>query len=327
MAKERILVVIDPTAAEQPAADRGLQLARALDCNLELLICHHDARINARRLFADAERRVLREQSLRHQLGYLQSLRNEMPTDGVEITIRAVWDAPLAEGIVRATLRDEPRIVLKDTHHHSVLKRTLFTNVDWHLIRDCPAPLWLVKPGALQKPVVLAAVDPTHEHEKPEALDQRVLDRATALASALDGKLHVYHGYDTLGDIAHAGALAMTPTPVAVEEISNRVRDEHAAAFADLMSQQDLPEKCRHLLPGDPSATLPAFAAELGADLVVMGAVARSRLKQAVIGSTAERVLDYLPCDVLIVKPPGFVSDVTYKAQPTDFMELDGSSG
>ena len=37
--------------------------------------------------------------------------------------------------------------------------------------------------------------------------------------------------------------------------------------------------------------------------LVVMGALARWSLKRAVIGSTAERVLDSLPCDVLIVRP------------------------
>ncbi len=55
-----------------------------------------------------------------------------------------------------------------------------------------------------------------------------------------------------------------------------------------------------------------------------MGAVARGRLQRAAIGSTAERVLDHLPCDVVIVKPPGFDSSVTYKAQAGDFLEFTG---
>ena len=42
---------------------------------------------------------------------------------------------------------------------------------------------------------------------------------------------------------------------------------------------------------------------DIGADLVVMGAVSRSGLKRLALGSTAERVLDFLPCDVLVVKP------------------------
>ncbi|UCG72189.1 MAG: universal stress protein [Chromatiales bacterium] len=325
MQKERILVVVDPTAADQPAAARGLQLAAALDCDLELLICHHDRRINARRLFAADEREALREQSLRHQLGYLKSLRDELGADDVQVITRVVWDSPLAEGIVRATLRDEPRLVLKDTHHHTAIERTLFTSTDWHLIRDCPAPLWLVKPVSMHRPLILAAVDPTHEHEKPAALDETVLALAAAMANALDGELHVYHGYDALSDITSAGALAMSPTPIAVEEISARLKAEHAAAFAELMGAHDVAKDHQHLVAGNPSVVLPDLARQLGAGLLVMGAVARGRLQQAVIGSTAERVLDHLPCDVLIVKPPGFDSSVTYKAQAPDFMELRGS--
>jgi nucleotide-binding universal stress UspA family protein len=35
-----------------------------------------------------------------------------------------------------------------------------------------------------------------------------------------------------------------------------------------------------------------------------MGALARWGLKRMVIGSTAEKVLDHLPCDILIVRLP-----------------------
>ena len=34
-----------------------------------------------------------------------------------------------------------------------------------------------------------------------------------------------------------------------------------------------------------------------------MGAVSRRGLQRTFIGSTAEKVLDHLPCDLLIVKP------------------------
>jgi universal stress protein E len=43
---------------------------------------------------------------------------------------------------------------------------------------------------------------------------------------------------------------------------------------------------------------------------VVAGAVSRSGLKRAFIGNTAERLLDDLPCDLLIVKPAQFPSAV-----------------
>jgi universal stress protein E len=42
----------------------------------------------------------------------------------------------------------------------------------------------------------------------------------------------------------------------------------------------------------------------LGADLLVMGAVSRSAVQRLLLGSTAELVLDFVPCDLLIVKRP-----------------------
>jgi len=38
----------------------------------------------------------------------------------------------------------------------------------------------------------------------------------------------------------------------------------------------------------------------------VMGAVSRSRVQELFVGSTAERVLDRIGCDVLVVKPADF---------------------
>ena len=57
---------------------------------------------------------------------------------------------------------------------------------------------------------------------------------------------------------------------------------------------------------------LPDMAAECHADVVVMGAIARSALKRVFIGSTAERVLETLPCDVLVIKPPDFAKNLPF---------------
>jgi universal stress protein E len=46
-----------------------------------------------------------------------------------------------------------------------------------------------------------------------------------------------------------------------------------------------------------------------------MGAVSRSGLKRAFIGNTAERILDQLTCDVLVVKGPRFTSAVSRVAR------------
>ena len=71
-------------------------------------------------------------------------------------------------------------------------------------------------------------------------------------------------------------------------------------AFAD---KARIPRASRQLVDSDPVFAIPHVAKKIGADLVVMGAVSRSGLKRIFIGNTAERVLDDLPCDVLVMKP------------------------
>jgi universal stress protein E len=53
-----------------------------------------------------------------------------------------------------------------------------------------------------------------------------------------------------------------------------------------------------------------------------MGAVSRSGLKRVFIGNTAERVLDELPCDVLVVKPPSFKSAVSQRSRGIRYVGL-----
>ena len=57
---------------------------------------------------------------------------------------------------------------------------------------------------------------------------------------------------------------------------------------------------------------LPRVAESLGASLLVMGAVSRSRLQEIFLGSTAERVLDRIACDVLVVKPGDFAEKLPF---------------
>jgi universal stress protein E len=45
-----------------------------------------------------------------------------------------------------------------------------------------------------------------------------------------------------------------------------------------------------------------------------MGAVSRSGLKRLFVGSTAERMIDHLGCDVLVLKPAGFKSPVSRRS-------------
>jgi universal stress protein E len=213
---------------------------------------------------------------------------------------------------VRKALRSGARLIVKDTHHHHALKRSVFSNTDWNLIRTCPLPLWLVKPRAISEPpVLLAAVDPMHEHDRPAELDHEILAQATAVAAACGGSLHVLHVYDPMPALTGSAAYPVAaPVALPVDSVAERMREAHGRALGELAGTFDLADEHVHLLRGAVRDTLVDQAERLNADAVVMGAVARGALRRMLIGSTAEAVLDRLPCDVLLIKPRGFGNDV-----------------
>jgi universal stress protein E len=67
-----------------------------------------------------------------------------------------------------------------------------------------------------------------------------------------------------------------------------------------------------HVDAGMAAEYIPRMAAGWHADIIVMGAIARSGLKRALMGSTAEQVLETLPCDVLVVKPTDFAQNLPF---------------
>jgi universal stress protein E len=69
----------------------------------------------------------------------------------------------------------------------------------------------------------------------------------------------------------------------------------------------ELPAAQTHVQEGMPEDVIPALAAQLDAEMVVIGTIGRTGLSAAIIGNTAEHVIDRLDCDVLAVKPAGFV--------------------
>jgi nucleotide-binding universal stress UspA family protein len=55
-----------------------------------------------------------------------------------------------------------------------------------------------------------------------------------------------------------------------------------------------------------PIAAIEQTARRTHSAIVVMGAISRSGLRRFIFGNTAEYLLDSLPCDLLVVKPPKF---------------------
>ncbi|MDZ7643112.1 MAG: universal stress protein [Woeseiaceae bacterium] len=126
------------------------------------------------------------------------------------------------------------------------------------------------------------------------------------MATAGNGELHAFHSYDPRMAVATATTNAYLPVSLPLAEIDRQMREQHGERFNEIASFHEIPADHTHLVAGLAHEELPAIAGKLGADVVAMGAVARNRWKRLFIGATAERTLEAMPCDLLIVKPDWF---------------------
>jgi universal stress protein E len=307
----KILSVVDPTTVDQPALQRASWLAESTGAEIELLVCYYNEYLSGDRLFDSPSLEKARKEVIDSQVKHLEAIAEPLRQAGIVIKSTAIWDHPLYEGVVRHAVNSGADIVFKDTHHHSVMDRALLTNTDWNLIRTCPLPLWLVKPTAVQDPpIFVAAIDPMNQHDKPAALDDEILHLSKMLGDKLGGEVHAFHSYDPRIAVATATANAYIPVSLPFDEIEKQMHEDHQKRFGEITSFHGLADDRAHLVAGLTHEELPEIARTLKADVVVMGAVARNRWKRLFIGATAERTLEHLPCDLLIVKPDWYKTPV-----------------
>jgi len=308
---KKILCVVDPTTSVQPALHRSAWLAQHVGATLDLFICYYNEYLSGDRFLDAPSLKMARAEVVERNTAYLESIAGPLRSTGLTVNSHVSWDHPLYEGIVRQAIESGADIVFKDTHHHSALERVLLTNTDWNLIRICPVPLWLTKAQDLhRKPTFIAAIDPTHQHDKPAALDDYILGLTCGLASKTDAAVHAFHSFDPRIALATATANAYIPTSLPYEEIEKTMRELHGRKFNAVTRSYDIPEERKHLINGATHEELPELARELEADVIVMGAIARNRWQRLFVGATAERTLEHLPCDLLIVKPNWFATPV-----------------
>ncbi len=308
---KKIIAVVDPTEKFQPAMHRAAWLARKTGAELELLVCYYNEYLSGDRLFDSPSLEKARAEVIAREEKQLDALAEPLRAEGISVRTTALWDHPLYEGVVRHSIESGADIVFKDTHHHSLVTRAVLTNTDWNLIRTCPVPLWLVKPRDIAvTPIFVAAIDPMNEHDKPAALDDEILKLGRFLSEKVGGSLHAFHSYDPRIAVATATANAYIPVSLPLDAIERQMHEDHQKRFGEITVFHDIDADKAHLTSGLTHEELPALAKQIDAGVVVMGAVARNRWKRLFIGATAERTLENLPCDLLIVKPDWFRTPV-----------------
>jgi universal stress protein E len=287
----RILVVADPLASEHPAIDKAARIAAGTGAQIELYACDVEP--------DDAESRVYRMRSL---LEKLEELAEPLRARQISVTVSCESAVSYDRGIAVHVIRTEPDLVVKEVQHEGSPRRAPLTMVDWNLIREVAPPLLLVRPEPWPAhPAITVGADPCHPADRPETLDSDLVALGSLFSNAMGGNVGVLH---VLQSPPHLPGEAVSPIDTARSHGKAREAVERIVCGA---ANCGTPVPI-HFVEGRVAETMISFAAEYRPHVMVLGASARPRWAHTNASGTAAEILDSLTCDLLIVKPAGFVS-------------------
>ncbi|MFT4861160.1 MAG: universal stress protein E [Pseudohongiellaceae bacterium] len=294
-----ILVVVDPTVERDFVVERAVAIAKLTNVKVTLFINHANTLAKNSYVYEGIDGKFFETQQRLFEQHYRETLRSvsaQMTDAGIETTTEFNDSHNLAEAIIEKAKSGDYDLVMKSTHHHGAIDRLLVTNTDWRLIRKCQIPLLMVKPYTW-KPngAIVTAVDPMHVKAEQSALDKRLLETAQALAHQLAQTPHVFHSYFPFES-------ALFPLAGESAEHIARIKQQHQVKLNELLIGYGFNRSNVHLSKGELVPSLLHLLKQTQANLLVIGALSRNALERAIVGNTAEKILETCPCDVLVTK-------------------------
>lgn len=298
----RFMLIAPPRMEHSPAFDRAAALAKSHDAALHIVAFDYLEGLVTANLVDRQVLQTLRESYLERHRHCLEDQARPLRLSGLSVTTDVVWvEDPFSEILIY--LKEQPRDALvKALEHHSRLSRIIFTPLDLHLLRECPAPLHFVgqTKNALPRRV-LAAVDPFHRESEFKALNDRILHEAVKLAATCGAEIEVLYAHDPSAISAAERGFKSRSTLLA-PKVAKALFDAQADAFNDLADRHGIPAEKRHMVMGSPVEVLCSFVSGYDVDVIVMGRVGyRNRGK--LVGSTVEALLYKTVCSVWVVAP------------------------
>ena len=301
---KKLLVVVDPTSDKQPALARAVELASKNQAAITVFLSIFDFSYEMTSILSGHEREAMRQGVIAQRKAWIEDLVEAYSKTDSVIETEVIWHNRPFESIIQHAIAGEYDLIVKGTHEHDKLKSVIFTPTDWHLMRKAPVPVLLVKEH--DWPVagkILCAVNVGSEDDDHQSLNGKIIEHAQGLAQKFDAQVHLVNGYPG------------TPVNLAIElpdfdahTYSETIRMQHEQRVGSLANTFGISTDFCHVKEGLPEDVIPDLALHLDAELVILGTVGRTGFSAALIGNTAEHVIDSINCDLLAIKPDGYHS-------------------
>ncbi len=301
---KNILLVHDNTESGQLTLGRAIDLARRNKARLTVIQVISQIPRDYRMLItAVTSEEIMRLAGKEQTLLLEKSVAHFPETSHVECKVTVGRE--FIE-IIKEVLRNKHDLVIKTARGMGGRLGMLFGSTAMHLLRKCPCPVWLIKPGQVYFHKVMAAVDVVPLESSETVLNTKIMELATSLTRMENGKLYTVHAWNwTSPDTT----LLTSEESV---DILPQIKKMRSGWMKDLLGQFDL-EQLPHqefVVQGKAAEIIPELVEQHHIDLIVMGTVCRTGISGFFIGNTAEKMLHRIKCSVLAVKPDGFISPV-----------------
>ncbi len=302
---KNILVYVNTRPGEHRALDRAKQLAIANNASLHIVSGVEDTSWWTDTIMPGIARRW--------QEKFVEETDERLATiaaglaDELDVTTKTLIGRPWME-TVREVLKGGHDLLIKDADERDSPEGLFSHGMNFHLLRKCPCPVWLVKRQVERFHRIAAAVDCVPDGTRQNDLNGKILDLAAALAVDQQSELHVVQSWSLYGE----SVLKSHMTEEDLQEAKSQMEQKYIEATNSLVKQyaQGLPDVNVHVLEGPPESNIPTLVEREHEDLLVMGTIARTGVAGLIIGNTAEQILRELKCSVLAVKPDGYESPV-----------------
>jgi nucleotide-binding universal stress UspA family protein len=242
---------------------------------------------------------------------HLSRMAAPIAQEGIKVGTLVLTGTPFLQ-IVRQVLREKHDLVIMAAEGEGGFKNLFFGSTSMHLMRKCPCPVWILKPGQhADYAHILAAVDPRPDDAEVDELNVKILDLAASLARLNKSKLSIVHAWELTGN--DLITIRSEITDEIRERLLRRNELKHRKTLDRLLERYTLEDLQHHVHVerGHPGFLIPEMADEKEIDLIVMGTVCRTGIAGFFIGNTAEFILRQVECAVLAMKPEGFVTPIT----------------
>ncbi len=301
---QKILAIVDPTTEDQKALKRASELAHKTGASITAFLTIYDFSYEMTTMLSSDEREAMRQSVINDRTQWLETLLAELEINDLNVDCQVIWHNRPFEQIIEQVLHNGYDIVIKGTHQHDKLKSVIFTPTDWHLLRKCPCPVLLVKEHLWpDNGNIVAALNIGSDEAEHRSLNDKITAEAKQLTQVMKANLHLVNSFPG------------TPVNIAIEipefnatDYNRSMQKHHENAMKEHASAFNVAAENTHIKEGLPEDVIQSVANTLDAELVILGTVGRTGLSAALIGNTAEHVIDRLNCDVLALKPDGYIS-------------------